>query len=299
MHWKDLKTFAVAVLLIVDTVFALFIFNHWYTDRYYRDSLIDSALSVFEESGLRIERSFLEKKKERFPVYMGFSGKEGLSEMAVRLGASGYLPQTEENGIFLTGNEDMFFFGYDFSFSYHTAGVSEKTSEMLTEEWKLLDRDESEKNCAQIGFEFLKKLLPKDEKNEYDIVCLGVYGLGEERIALFCQSVNRIRTENLIYCRISDGEVCAADGVFFPIAPRERQKAENIGLCNLFFEEKAYIDSLDATERKPLYTVTEISYSYGAYFDEDAFYLIPLCRIVYGDGDSRIYNFISGELYTQ
>ena len=106
-----------------------------------------------------------------------------------------------------------------------------------------------------------------------------------------------MKTEHEIYCRISDGKVSAADGTFYSALPNERKKAENIGLCNILFEEKAYIDALDESERKNSYTVQEISYSYGVYFDEQMFYFVPLCRITYGDGESRLYNFISGELY--
>ncbi|MBQ3490265.1 MAG: hypothetical protein IJA86_06725 [Clostridia bacterium] len=298
MHWKDLKTFAIAVLFIVNTAFAVFIFNHWYTDTYYRNTLIDSSLSVFEAGGLHVDRSFLEKKKEKPPVYMGTAEFDRFSEIAERLNDKSYLLKKEKNGIYLIGEQDTFFFGYDFSFAYGTGAFSGKTSSLLLEEgWLLLNEDGQKESSERIAEKFLQKLLPADKKFEYAVICLAVYGSGEERIAVFSQTIDDIPTEHKLYCLISDGKVIGADGKISVIAPSERKKAENTGLCNILFEEKAYIDSLEESERKPSYTVENISYSYGTYFDENVFYFIPLCKITYEDGESRIYNFISGEPY--
>lgn len=295
MHWKDLKTFAIAVLLVVDAVFVFCICEHWYAEMYYRKNLIDSALSVFEESGLYVDRSFLEKKKERPPVYDGALESENLSESLERLGGS---LQREEKGIHVSREDGAFFFGYDFSFSYRSEEGLELPSELLhTKNWTLLTGGEQEAVCEYISVDFLQSLLPVNGKYQYTPECLAVYGSGEESIAVLILRFGKMKTENRILCRVSEGKIVSADGTLFTAFPNERKKAENIGLCNLLFEEKAYIDALDESERKPSYTVTDVSYSYSVYFDENAFYFIPLCRITYADGESRTYNFISGELY--
>ena len=55
---------------------------------------------------------------------------------------------------------------------------------------------------------------------------------------------------------------------------------------------------LTSEGEKSVYTLPCAPFDlYGVYFDENAFYFIPLCRITYADGESRTYNFISGELY--
>ena len=296
MHWKDLKTFAIAVLLVVDAVFVFCVFEHWYAERYYRNNLIDSAVSVFESSGLYVERSLLEKKKERPPVYAGISDPGYLSELLDR---PDVVLQHEENGIWASGEDGTFFFGYDFSFSYRREESREIPSELVyTENWVLLSGGEQTAVCECVSADFLKALLPVDEKYQYTPECLAVYGSGEESIAVFILRFGNIKTENRIFCRVSEGKVISADGVLCTAFPTERKKAENTGLCNLLFEEKAYIDALDESERKTSYIVAEVSYSYGVYFDENIFYFIPLCQITYTDGESRTYNFISGELYT-
>ncbi|MBR5188213.1 MAG: hypothetical protein IKW18_07070 [Clostridia bacterium] len=298
MHWKDLKTLAIAVLLIVDAVFIFVILKHRHTEIYYPKNLIDSSISVFETSGLYVDRSFLTKKKERLPVYQGVLYSDGLSKAAKSLSQQGYLRQIDEKGIHLIGAEDAYFFGYDFSFSYHTQEDAEKPSQSLhTEDNVLLEEGERKSACVRISADFLKALLPDNGKFEYDLGCNAVYGIGEEYIAVFSVYLENIKTENEIYCRISNEKVSAADGLLCTVLPSARKKAENIGLCNLLFEEKAYIDALDESERKLSYILKDVSYSYGVYFDGNVFYLIPLCRITYEDGENRTYNFISGELY--
>ena len=295
MHWKDLKTFAIAVLLIVDAIFIFGIFEQRYSEKYYRNNLIDSAVSVFEASGLQVDRSFLEKKKESLPVYQGTLDSEYLSESFERQGA---LLQSEEKGMRLYTEDGVFFFGYDFSFSYEGKEGFEKPSELIhTDEWVLWEGGEAAALCEYVSSDFLKSLLPANRKYKYVPECLAVYGSGEEGIAVFSLRFENMQTENKIFCRVSEGAVVSADGMLCTAFPNERKKAENIGLCNLLFEEKAYIDALDESERKSPYTVADISYSYGVYFDENVFYFIPLCRITYADGECRTYNFISGELY--
>lgn len=295
MHWKDLKTFAIAVLLVVDAVFVFCIFEHWYAERYYRNNLIDSAVSVFESSGLYVERSFLEKRKERPPVYVGISDAESLLESLENPDV--YL-QREKNGIRMSGAEGTFFFGYDFSFSYRKEDDSEMPSGLIhTENWTLLTGSEQAAVCEYVSADFLQSLLPENGKYKYTPECLAVYASGEDSIAVFILRFGNMETENKIFCRVSDGEVVSADGTLYTAFPDERKKAENFGLCNILFEEKAYIDALDESERKQSYTVADVSYSYGVYFDETVFYFVPLCRITYADGESRTYNFISGELY--
>ncbi|MBE6665211.1 MAG: hypothetical protein E7603_03180 [Ruminococcaceae bacterium] len=295
MHWKDLKTFAIAVLLVVDAVFVFCIFEHWHAEMYYRNNLIDSAVSVFEASGLHVDSSFLEKKKESLPVYQGMSDLQSLSES---LEYPGDFSRMEEDGLRLIGEDGTYFFGYDFSFFYSREERFEMPSELIhTDGWALLAGGETAAVCECVSADFLKSLLPVNRKYKYIPECLAVYGSGEESIAVFSLRFENRKTENKIFCRVSQGKVVSADGMLCTAFPDERKKAENIGLCNLLFEEKAYIDALDASERKPSYTVADVSYSYGVYFDENIFYFIPLCRITYADGESRTYNFISGELY--
>ena len=57
----------------MDIVFAFCVAERKYALRYYDDTLIDSAISVFAESGIYVNRAFLEKKKTTPAVYTGAS----------------------------------------------------------------------------------------------------------------------------------------------------------------------------------------------------------------------------------
>ena len=300
MSWKNLKTFAIITLLVMDIVFAFFVIERQYSVSYYDDTLIDSAITVFSEGGLHIDRSFLEMKKKMPSVYTGKIQTELFSEVTAAMERDGYQIEEDTGCLRFTGENGEFFFGNDFIFTYISQQGSKLPSDLLEEGlWIVLADGEEKTSVLHTALDFLEsKALISDTfaHYSYDISCLYVYSSGGNYIIHLVQNMDDMALESGLYLLISDGNVISADGTFSILLPKEKKTAENADLLNILFAEKAYIAS---SEHKPLdYTVSDISYSYGLYFDSDnTFYLIPLCKITYLNGEERVYNFVSGKLY--
>ena len=297
MSWKNLKIFAIVTLLVMDIIFAFCVIERKLSVLYYEDPLIDSALTVFSESGLQIDRSFLKKRKQLPAVYLGSADTDAL---LLTMQKNGFTAEEDDGGIRLTGDRGEFFFGDDLSFSYFSDENQKAPSALLREGFWTAVSDEEETSLARervlTFLDEFELIADGFSKYRYEIVCDRVYHLGNRTIVSCIQYLDGMPLHNGFALSVLDGQVVSADGTFAILLPNEKKTAENIGLMNVFFAEKAYIDSL--TE-KQTFTLSSISYSYGLYFDADGtFYLIPLCEIVYTNGEKRTYNFVSGKLYS-
>ena len=83
MSWKQIKTFAIVMLCVMNAVFLFLIMQRHYRASYYDDDLVDSALLVFRESELYVDRSFLSEKVVSLPVYVGTTDSQTLEDLAV------------------------------------------------------------------------------------------------------------------------------------------------------------------------------------------------------------------------
>lgn len=302
MSWKSLKTFAIVILLIMDIVLALFAAERKYAVTYYDDALIDSAVSVFSESGIYLDRSFLEKKRISPAVYTGTSSAQVSDEIAEAMAQKGYRFEQNTEGTRFSCEKDEFFFGNDFGFSYFTQNTPQMPTELLENGiWTVLAEGDEKNAVLQTALSFFDAYALSDEQLMrycYKITCADVYTMNGEYIVKLLQCLDGIILENGVYLLISEGEVRSAEGRLCTVFPTDKKTAENIGVINVLFEEKAYIDGLAEKMGAHGHTVADISYSYGLYFDADgAFYLVPLCRISYTNGEERVYNFVSGKRF--
>lgn len=302
MRWKNLKNFAIVLILIVDLVFAFFIVRRRNAVLYYDASLIDSAIRIFEADGIYVERTWLEARKEMPAVYTGTVSKNLFTNLKNEMVYAGYLTSKDAGGLYFSGKKGDFFFGNDFVFSYEAKNIDAIPSELLVTENYALFSDEAQKEEAfRLGMDFLNRYMFSyfdAEKFQYSLSFAKLYR-GESGLILhLLQSIDGIPFEEGLYFLIVNGEVVAADGIFAVLFPEEKKMGENVGLMNIFFAEKAYWDAI-GKDPDGAHIVSDISYSYGLYFDaESTYYLIPLCKITYQSGETRTYNFISGTLYS-
>lgn len=302
MRWKNLKNFAIVLILFVDLVFAFFIVRRSNAMLYYDASLIDSAIRIFEADGIYVARTWLEARKEMPAVYTGTVAKNLFTNLKNEMVYAGYLTSKDAGGLYFSGKKGDFFFGNDFVFSYQAKGIDAVPSEVLASEGYTLFSDETEREEAfRLGMDFLDRYMFSyfdAEKFQYSSSCAKLYRSETGLILHLFQSVDGMPFEEGLYFLIVNGEVVAADGIFAVLFPEEKKTGENVGLINIFFAEKAYLDAI-GKDANAAYIVSDISYSYGLYFDADStYYLIPLCKITYQSGETRTYNFISGTLYS-
>lgn len=301
MSWKLLKRFAIVLLLFMDIVFAFFIVQRRRAMMYYEETLIDSAMTVFASSGLQVDRSLLEAKKHSPYVYTGALTTDALLEISEKMADLGYLCSPgDAGGLSFFGANDTFFFGNDFSFSYKADVDVLMPSELLDHGEYLGAEPSAHADVLHTAEAFLhtySDFSADGQRYRYAFFCDSLYAADGIYVVRMGRTIDGVPMEDGIDLVISGGAVTAAEGVLAFRAPNAKKTAENTGIMNILLAEKAYIDTL--ADEDAVYTVSEISYSYGLYFDADgAFYLVPLCRVSYQNGDVRTYNFVSGKLYS-
>ncbi len=310
MSWKQLKSLAIAVLIVMDAVFLFLVLQRNYLATHYDRALADSAIEVYRQSELYVDRSILSDRIVSLPVYTGITESGRLRELPVvkKITEMGYKLTDEPGGIRCENAVGEFYFAEDFGFYYREKGRYDRPSDLLaTERYILLTEERGYKESAlRVVQNFLEKynFLSADGTHYgYDISYSDVYSSGVNYIVTLSQSIEGIPVHGDICVMVSGGRVVSADGVFATEAPVNREKAETVDLLNIFFAEKAALDEAYRAGGSFSYTphvVSSVSYSYAVYFDaERNFYLVPLCEVKYVGGERRVYNCVSGKLYSQ
>lgn len=309
MSWKKLKTFAIAILILMDAIFLFLILQRRESAMRYEESLIDSATEIFRESELYVDRAFLSEKRVSLPVYMGMSDPSAMlfSPIVLALEKAGYDIQDEPGGIYCKNAVGEFYFGDDFGFYYAEKGRYDRPSDLLSTQRyiRLTEENAYRQSSMRIVNTFLEKyafLSERTARYGYEIAYTDVYSSGVNYIVTLSQSIRGVPVHEKICVMVSGGRVVSADGIFATFAPSERVKAETVDIMNVLFEEKAHLDALYREGGSFSYTpmvLSDISYSYAAYFDtQGQFYFVPLCTVKYANGEARTYNCVSGKLYS-
>ena len=298
MNWRRLKVFAIAALLVLDAIFLGIIVERAYSASYYDAALVEDALSLYEAVGLHVDARFLKERIAEPGVLSGVYGEDAVGAMRAALTQrGGYLAIDVSNGTRFLGLYDELFIGNDFSFTYSYMSGTEMPLDLLAEGDLMNVTSARYAESAWTAVErFLqtKMMLPDaTEKYAYAVKEKAIYAKDSDYIVCVEQSVNGLPLETEAYFLVRDGVVRSAEGVFATVLPTARETAETAGILELLFSERERL----AGEEK---NVSEISYSRAPYFDaKGRFYLVPLCRIAYDDGEEVIYNFISGKIYAE
>lgn len=300
MSWKTLKTFAIVILLVIDSFFFMEIRGRVRAESHYDPSLIDSAVSVLHESELYVDRKFLAGKIVSLPVYAGESDAGTLADAFLR---AGYTGREEPLGTRYVGEDEEFFFGNDFSFFYFTKETEEKPSLLLRDgTYVRVGHDSMAENAERAVYAFLRAHgIASKKRGQYGYVfqTAEVYVSGGTFIVHVMQFLDGLAIADGAYFLVEGDRVMAADGMLSPAAPSSRLKAETLDLMDILFIEKTILDERYresgevSRERRVLSSVT---YFYEPYFGADGrFYLVPVCTLSYTDGKMSRYNLVSGK----
>ncbi len=307
MSWKQLRTFAIAILSVMNAIFLFLVVQRNYRATHYERALIASAVEVLQQSEIYVPEELLSGAIVSLPVYTGKSEAENLHELAVvrALSGMGYQIADEPGGIRCSNAVGEFFFGDDFGFTYSERGRYDRPSDLLaTERYILLTEDRSYKESAlRVVMSFLEKYsFISGGDTGYEFSYADVYSSGVNYIVTLSQNIDGVPIHGDICVMVSGGRVVSADGIFATERPITREKAETVDILNILFAEKAFVDDEYRAGGSFSYTprvISEVRYSYAVYFDASgAFYLVPLCKVCYVGGESRTYNCVSGKLYS-
>lgn len=304
MSWKNLKTFAIAILVAMNAFFLYSLIERTHAVQYYDDKLIDSATEIFRESNLYVDRSFLTARQVSLPVYTGTVSDVFFDDLSKKMESAGYIAEYGPGGMHFIGANDEYYIGNDFAFLYFTEEDSPKPSELLLNGAFIKRENPDFSEVEKIIQTFLSALsIPEQEKKfAYELDFTDFYTSGTESVVCVMQKINGKDTENRLYLLLSEGHVIAADGFFALTSPQRRLSTQTVGMMEILFSEKNYLDERyreSGEISRENMILSSVKISYAVYFDADgSFYFVPVRTLVYQNGESRTYNDVSGEIYS-
>ena len=308
MSWKNLKTFAIIVLIIMNIFFGIEVNRQYKRAHYYSESEIASVRALMSESGIYIEESYLRAKKVSLPAYKR-EYKDGATKEAVRE-VFGSAEADDGKYVAKTASGTYCFFG-DGGFEYRREGETEMPRQVIdssrARQIFILDEYTEKLEAA------MKKAMPiekinslsqnrKAEKTDAKLYRLFVTDDGCYA-AMFLQYIGGVQSSNAFYMLTdASGNIVSGEGNFSLLLPDEKLKADCADLLTVLFDEKRWADEYfsaqqqkDPAAKKIQLTLSMLYYSYDAYRSADGteFY-VPVINLVYSDGTVNSYNLTDG-----
>ncbi len=306
MSWKNLKTLAIAILLVMDVFFLYSLIARERAARYYDSELIDAATKIFHESSLYVDKSFLTERIVSLPVYSGTLDEAFFEALLEKMEGNGYTAEKETGGMRFVREDVELYIGNDFTFLYGSGGEYASPSEMLESGSFVRCEPEDFPEILQAARAFLSEYselhLAAGERFYYTCSFEELFVSGTDGVLCVSQEIGGRDTGNRLYLLYSDGQITAADGRFAIMAPVRKMTAQTVGRMELLFAEKDYLDEKyrqggEVSRENMILEAVEDSYE--VFFDADgSFYFVPVCTLTYRNGETRTYNSVSGEIYS-
>lgn len=302
MSWKNLKYFAIAVLLIMNVFFGVSVLSQNNKMNHYSGEEIDSVSEILAKSRIYISRNILEEKKAKLSVYTRGFDEEELGRAAEDI--CGMKPSRGENYFEAVsdGETRRFYDDYTFTFSKDGAVTPENeisaagTSEIIATEAHesyyngIVDKfmKISSVNSSSVNRGALRTdaVLYRLFYNKSD----GLY------VATFVQRFGGMTGTNEFHLVFDGEDVISGSGTFTLLLPKNERRTECTDIVNLLFSEKREADALYGAGEYPIQLVSSVVYEYDVYYDSERLcYYIPVCNLIYSDGTTHSYNLIDGE----
>lgn len=308
MSWKNLKTFATVVLIIMNIFFGAAVNRQYKRAHYYSESEIASVGKLMAESGIYIEESYLRAKKASLPVYKR-AYREGATEEAVReiFGSA-----DADNGKYVakTANGTYCFFG-DGGFEYRCNEEVELPRQVIdsgrVRQIFIFDEYTEKLESAMKKAMPIEKInsLPQNRKAEKTDARLYRLFVTDDGCyaAMFLQYIGGVQSSNAFYMLTdASGSIVSGEGDFSLLLPTEKLRADCADLLTVLFDEKRWADEYfslqrqkDPAAKKTQLTLSMLYYSYDKYLSADgAEFYVPVINLVYSDGTVNSYNLTDG-----
>ncbi len=301
MSWKNLKTFAIVVLLIMNVFFGTEVYRRYKKMNYYSEKEISSVTELLSESGISVGEDILRARKVSAPAYMRASEE---AEFLSALRLFGNVSRDGEKYT-VSGDCGKWNFGSDGSFEYRAADdapmpVSVMESGTVSAVF-MIDRYTEKLEAAMksaICFDDINSLSAnKGAKPSH----AELYRLYTDRdtgnyIAMFLQYTGRIQTSQAFYLLVNEsGEVLSGEGSISLLLPDEKLKTDCVDLLTVLFDEKRWADVYLSSGTAGRLSLSELYYSYDIYrTGEGLEYYVPTVNLIYSDGTVHSYNMIDG-----
>ncbi len=298
MSWKNLTWFAIAVLIIINSIFAITVFIDYRNNNYYDASSISEITEILSSSGITLDSENFPTRRVSLPVYNLPNSFYALGRAADAL--TGEKTETSGSAYTVEGDSGIFTLNGDFTFEYVDIsydGIGDEAGEKVTDKAEL-------KQLSSTALSFVDAMTAAANEESRQSAADLSYGVDDVyRIddgvytATIYEYIDTYKTVNTINVVVAAGKVVFADGSIMFALPTNKYSANNYELFGILIKEKRYFDS--AENAVPM-TISSIEYIYDMCFDVfDNIYLIPACAITYTDGTVHIYDIVSSDLISE
>ena len=292
MKWKNLLNFAIAVLLLLNAVFGVFVYIRYMDENYYDKEIIENMTALLSRSDIVLEQKALSDKIAKLYTLRGTVSREKTAE------ALKYMSGTaaESDGDMLICRTENAVYTHDGikAFSYRRSDIPEPDA---TGAVSVSNAERAGERAASAVWEFLSlgKLLSGSGKYKCELICRDILysPSGGFFAAKLTMRIGGLDTDNTLTVYIRDETPLFIEGDLLLAMPEQALAAEEIGVLTVLLDEKAYVDALPEKKTRIL---SRISYSYIIWFDmKDNFYFTPICELCYESGEISRYDMITGE----
>lgn len=290
MSWKNLRLFAVIILLLANAALFAAVYTDYVNKNYYNENDIYEMRILLRSAGIEMDIDAMSSKRVDPSVHFTEYTADDV-KLAVSVLSGGDV--TYESGEYIAyGNGGRYVVSSDLSLEFSVDGYEPHSYISSIYEAKTVRKIQGvfEKflNVKKISRAFGKR----DSASQSYIADTLFIDNNNVYYATFYEYIDGIKTSNKIDAAISDGMVIYASGTFSLIPPTRIYSADTLDFMTFLVFEKRYFESVE-TERAPV--LENISCEYERYTDMfGALYLIPVCRISYSDGMLRTYDMITG-----
>ena len=295
MSWKNLKTLALVILIVLNVVFGVSVSVRYATVNYYSAEEKKLTKAILAESGITLPSSILSAKKRKLSAY---SRNLSADELKETIGYLYYdkLTALNENviekfDVTPEGKMELLYAGEMLPSEIMNSSVMSEV--IRIDEYKDKYEDAANRffNVKRIAKARANRGALKTELSLYRLMRAAESDIS---IAVFTQSFGGMTGSGKLYVAFREESVISCEGELALLLPDVEMKTENADLVDLLFKEKRYFDSIGGVETRKM-TVSGIYYGYMQYFDGGIAYYVPVCNILYSDGTLHGYFLTNGE----
>ena len=297
MNWKNLKTFAIFVLIVANIIVGIVLRHEYIKKNYYDEASVYELERILLKSGIVMPKEVFPTKRYDLYVYSADLSNKEMIESTFLL--TGYDFENDGAGYKSVSNDGVYYLQKDFSVSYeaeHAFGSHNLKAEYdkkridqikkaFFDFWNQEKLSYSEKlNGSVVSPEYLIDNLYVDDST-------GVYEFD------ISEYIDGVKTGNSLEVLMNGEKVVRVSGKITCVFPKTKYSAENCDLFSVMIKEKSYFESTGAEKTM---VVSSIEYAYDMCFDIfGTAYYIPMCHVVYEDGTIHKYDLVSAELISE
>ena len=213
MSWKNLTWFAIAVLIIINSIFAITVFIDYRNNNYYDASSISEITEILSSSGITLDSENFPTRRVSLPVYNLPNSFYALGRAADAL--TGEKTETSGSAYTVEGDSGIFTLNGDFTFEYVDIsydGIGDEAGEKVTDKAEL-------KQLSSTALSFVDAMTAAANEESRQSAADLSYGVDDVyRIddgvytATIYEYIDTYKTVNTINVVVAAGKVVFADG---------------------------------------------------------------------------------------